>query len=171
MYGVEGLTHDEHWLDNIINNRSITYKTQSRLKYTPDQVGRLVYAYEDVVKDGLTGQHAIFAASKKVNLSGAFATLKRALFDHERIPGYQHIKTPTEVRTNTDVRNPTKLFDVRTVKFLSKKRGWSHDKIARELGMARQTVASICRGITWSQVIVDAETERILEARYPVEKV
>ena len=169
VYNIDRLVHDEHWLDNITNNRTIKYQKQKRLKYTPDQVGRLVYAYEDAINDGLTGQRAVYAASKKVNVVGTLSTLKRALFDHKSIPGYQHIKTPVEVRSNTDMRSATKIADVRTVKFLYQKRGFSHERIARELGMAKQTVARICSGLSYSQVVVDAETEKVLEHQYPME--
>jgi orotate phosphoribosyltransferase-like protein len=170
VYGVTELKHREDWLEALTNNRSMSRQSQMlrHIKYTPDQVGRLVFAYEDAITDGLTGQRAVYAASKKVGLSGCLSTLRRALFDHKGVPGFQHIKTPVEVRSNTDVRSATKLDDVRTVKFLYNQRSMTHEQIARELGMSKQTVGRICSGLTYSQVVVDADTERRLEAQYPV---
>ena len=167
MFGHHKLELRPDWLKDLTANRAIVIPNRHRLKLTPDQVGRLVFAYEDALSEGLAGQKALLKAARKANVHVSIETLKNSLFNHKDVPGYEHIKTPYQLKEKTDVRDKATLDTVQKVKFLSARRGWGVSEIASELDVKRATVYKICKGITFSQVTIDPDTERVLEIKYP----
>lgn len=167
VYGITELAPNKNWLVNIEDNNRSTKKMR-RFKYSPDKVNELVVMYRRAVRNGLKGRQAVLDAAKHAEIKACEGTLMQMLFNHKDVPGYEQIDQPIQVRDHMDITNAETLSKVRTTKFLYNSRGMSCVQISNETGMTLVAVKNICSGITYSQVIVDAESERVLEERYPI---
>ena len=164
IFGISDISFDPDWKDKLETHKK---STRHRPRFTYDEVNRLVVYYDAAVKKGLKGEKAVIEAGKQAEIKACTSTLKSLIFDHKSIPGYASIPTPTQQKEREDVRVKETLYNVMKVKFLFHKRGMDFNRIAEETGMKRITVSKICKGITYSQVTIDADTERVFEAKYP----
>lgn len=168
VYGITELKPKQDWFKVDKSNRPPMHAR--RFKYAPDKVNELVVMYNKAIRKGLSGKKALLDAAKNAEIKACVETLRSMLFHHKDVPGYERIEQPVQVRERTDITSAETLSKIRTVKFLFHKRGMSYAKIAEETGMTVSSVRKVCAGITYPQVIVDAESEQIFEARYPKTK-
>jgi hypothetical protein len=168
VYGITELKPKQDWFKVDKSNRPPM--RARRFKYAPDKVNELVVMYNKATRKGLSGKKALLDAAKNAEIKACDETLRSMIFHHKDVPGYAWIEQPVQVRERTDITSAETLSKIRTVKFLFHKRGMSYAKIAEETGMTVSSVRKVCAGITYPQVIVDAESEQIFEARYPKTK-
>lgn len=165
VFGINDLALKENWRASF--DETDKKRRRNRCKWTYDQVNTLVVCYDLATKKGLKGKNAVITAGRDAGITASVATLKKLLVNHKDIPGYETIRTPYLQREREDIRSRPKLNSIMTVKFLFNKRGMGFSEIAKETDLSTSTVKRICDGITYNQVLVDADTERVLEQRYP----
>lgn len=145
-----------------------TFSKTRRFSYTPDQVQRFVDVYESLpVSDTATLKSDMKEVMRLCNVSMCAPSMKRLLFAHAHVKGYEHIPVPdvknfiiTPASENVNVQL------VEEIRYLRDTKLWSVAKISRILGLDRAYVQTIYYAIVRPDIKVSSEMKRIFDKRY-----
>lgn len=141
------------------------YHRSNRMKFTHDQVCKMVSAYESLpVSSEASLESDMKCMCNKFGIN-CTKTIQRILFAHTGVPGYEDIPIP-EVRNISIVSDKVNIPMVEEVRYLRDVKRFGVQKIANITGLSYDFVRRAYNAVIRPDIRVSPEMRQIFDERY-----